>query len=202
MNTDPTSTDPTLVDQKSRLRRLALARRANLSDQERVVSSQRIAQAVSSLFSSEFAHSPKTIVAGYWPIRGEVDPRFAMLALEQAGFSLALPAIAGESLRFHRYLTGDTLVAGRFNTYEPAEDSPVVIPAFVLVPLVAFDGQCQRLGYGAGFYDRMLAGFGATRPVTVGLAYECQLVSEVPVDDHDQPLDLVLTESDQRRRTV
>jgi 5-formyltetrahydrofolate cyclo-ligase len=126
--------------------------------------------------------------------------RSDMQALEQAGFSLALPVIAGESLLFRRYRTGDSLVAGRFNTFEPAPDCETVTPACVLVPLVAFDGQCQRLGYGAGFYDRMLAGFGAARPLTLGLAYECQYLAELPVDGHDQPLDLVLTESDLRRR--
>lgn len=189
-----------IADQKSRLRQLALARRSNLPDAVRLNASRQIGQTVANMFSTEFADRPRTIVAGYWPIRDEVDPRFAMQALEQAGFSLALPAITGDRLRFHRYRTGEPLVAGRFKTLEPAPDCPVVTPAFVLVPLVAFDGQCQRLGYGAGFYDRTLAGMNSARPVTVGLAYECQLIHELPIDDHDQPLDLVLTESDLRRR--
>lgn len=193
---------PSISDQKSRLRHLALERRASLPDPERLEASRRIGGTVAHLFSTEFANHPQAIVAGYWPIRDEIDPRPAMTALEQAGYSLALPVIAGDSLHFHRYRTGDTLVKGRFNTREPAADSPIVTPAFVLVPLVAFDGQCQRLGYGAGFYDRMLAGFGAARPLTLGLAYECQCLPELPVDGHDQPLDLVVTESDLRRRRI
>jgi len=191
-----------VADQKTEIRRLALARRKQLSDSERNAASQRVAQKVSDLFSSELAPLPHAIVAGYWPIRDELDPRLAMQALEQAGFLLALPVIAGESLQFRRYRKGDSLVAGRFNTFEPAPDCETVTPACVLVPLVAFDGQCQRLGYGAGFYDRMLAGFGAAPPLTLGLAYECQYLAELPVDGHDQPLDLVLTESDLRRRRV
>ena len=201
-----------IADQKSRVRREALARRAALSETERAQASQHIGERIARLFSTEFANHPQAIVAGYWPIRDEVDPRFAMQALEQAGFSLALPVIAGESLLFRRYRTGDPLVAGRFKTFEPADGCETVTPAFVLVPLVAFDGQCQRLGYGAGFYDRMLAGFDAAnplpphpvpaRPLTIGLAYECQYLAELPVDGHDQPLDLVLTGSDLRRRRV
>jgi 5-formyltetrahydrofolate cyclo-ligase len=191
---------PPVADQKTEIRRLALARRRQLSDSGRIAASQRIGERVLDLISTEYSANPHIIVAGYWPIRDELDPRLAMQALEQAGFSLALPVIAGQSLRFRRYRTGDLLVAGRFNTFEPAPDCETVTPACVLVPLVAFDGQCQRLGYGAGFYDRMLAGFGAARPLTLGLAYECQYLAELPVDGHDQPLDLVLTESDLRRR--
>ena len=85
---------------------------------------------------------------------------------------------------------------------EPFGDAPEIQPAAMIVPLSAFDRRGHRIGYGAGFYDRMLAGFGAAPPLTLGLAYECQYLAELPVDGHDQPLDLVLTESDLRRRRV
>ncbi|NBS01031.1 MAG: hypothetical protein EBS72_02545 [Rhizobiales bacterium] len=132
---------PPVADQKTEIRRLALARRRQLPDSGRIAASQRIGERVLDLISTEYAANPHIIVAGYWPIRDELDPRLAMQALEQAGFSLALPVIAGQSLRFRRYRTGDLLVAGRFNTFEPAPDCETVTPACVLVPLVAFDGQ-------------------------------------------------------------
>jgi 5-formyltetrahydrofolate cyclo-ligase len=138
------------------------------------------------------------VVSGFWSIRSEIDVRPLMLALAGAtGAQLAMPVVAGrgQALVFRRWEAEVPMVAGPFGTAHPAEDEPVLVPDLVLVPLLAFDRRRHRLGYGAGFYDRTLAGLRAAGPVTaVGIAYGAQEVAAVPIGDHDERLDLVLTE--------
>jgi 5-formyltetrahydrofolate cyclo-ligase len=88
------------------------------------------------------------------------------------------------------------LEQGPFGTLHPPARSPVVCPRVLLVPLIAFDLEGGRLGYGAGYYDRTIAGLRAHGQVTaIGLAYDVQRVDAVPADKHDQPLDAVITPS-------
>lgn len=138
------------------------------------------------------------VVSGFWSIRSEIDVRPLMQALAAAtGADLTMPVVVarGQPLLFRRWQVGMALVAGPFGTVHPAESEPALVPDLVLVPLLAFDRRRHRLGYGAGFYDRTLAGLRAAGPVTaVGIAYAAQEVGAVPVGDHDEMLDLVLTE--------
>lgn len=138
------------------------------------------------------------VISGFWSIRSEIDVRPLMLALAtRTGAALAMPVVLGRGQRlvFRRWRPGMVLVEGPFGTAHPAESEPALEPDLVLVPLLAFDRQRRRLGYGAGFYDRTLADLRANGPVTaVGIAYAGQEVAEVPVGDHDERLDLVLTE--------
>ena len=138
------------------------------------------------------------VVSGFWSIRSEIDVRPLMLALASAtGALLAMPVVAGrgQALAFRRWEAGVPMIEGPFGTAHPAESEPVLVPDLLLVPLLAFDRQRHRLGYGAGFYDRTLAGLRAAGPVTaVGIAYAAQEVAMVPAGDHDERLDLVLTE--------
>ena len=138
------------------------------------------------------------VISGFWSIRSEIDVRPLMLALATTtGAALVLPVVVGRGQRllFRRWQPGMPLVEGPFGTAHPAESEPALAPDLLLVPLLAFDRHRHRLGYGAGFYDRTLAGLRANGPVTaVGIAYADQEVAEVPVGDHDERLDLVLTE--------
>jgi 5-formyltetrahydrofolate cyclo-ligase len=138
------------------------------------------------------------VVAGFQPIRSEIDVRPLMLALAAAtGADLAMPVVIarGQALLFRRWQADTALTDGPFGTAHPADSEPVLAPDLVLVPLLAFDRRRHRLGYGAGFYDRTLAGLRAAGTITaVGIAYGTQEVDQVPVGDHDQVLDLVLTE--------
>jgi 5-formyltetrahydrofolate cyclo-ligase len=111
---------------------------------------------------------------------------------------LALPAIAGKGkpLLFRAWTPGDLMDKGVWGIAEPKADKPAVEPDVVLVPLLAFDRQGWRLGYGGGFYDRTLQELRARKPIAaVGLAYEGQEVEAVPRLDYDQQLDWVLTPS-------
>jgi len=136
-------------------------------------------------------------VSGYWPMRSEMDLRPLLGALANAGRDVALPAVIGlgQPLQFRRWRPGAVLATGRFGTEHPPPEAPVIEPDVLLVPLLAYDDRHYRLGYGAGFYDRTLAGLRARKQILViGVAYSAQRVADVPVDGWDEALDLVLTE--------
>ena len=142
------------------------------------------------------------IVASFLPIQSEIDPRPLAKALVDAGFELALPCIkrAAHPLEFRRYDLGDKLRGGPYNTKEPLKSAGIVDPDIVLLPLLAFDPNGFRLGYGGGFYDRSLAGLRAKKKIfACGLAYSAQEVPRVPTDEYDQKLDGMLTEREFRK---
>ena len=86
---------------------------------------------------------------------------------------------------------------GRMRIPEPPPEAEIVEPDVLFVPLAAFDRRGHRIGYGAGFYDRTLAALRAKKPiVAIGVAYAAQEVLFVPNDDHDEPLDMIVTEKD------
>lgn len=137
------------------------------------------------------------VVAGYWPLDGEMDCVPLMDALAAKGHPLALPVVVetGGALEFRPWALGQTLEDGPHNTRHPAA-APPVIPGVVLVPLLAFDRRGFRLGYGGGYYDRTLAGLrqGGAGPLTVGLAFAAQEIERVPTDPWDVELDKIATE--------
>lgn len=181
------------ADAKMSLRRAMLERRSAAH----LTHGPAAAQALSAVLIAELDPKGKKI-AGYWPLGDEIDCRPALEALSHAGALVALPVVAGQGqvLIFRAWRPGDALERGPFGTMHPAARSPVVHPQILLVPLIAFDLEGGRLGYGAGYYDRTIAGFRAQGQVTsIGLAYDVQRVDAVPVDAHDQPLDAVVTNS-------
>jgi len=136
-----------------------------------------------------------TTIGAYWPIGDELDPRFLMLKLEQSGYKIALPVVTTENtpLTFRLWGQGDPLVAGPFKTRHPSDDAPEVTPDVLLAPLLAFDADCYRLGWGGGYYDRTLAA--NTNIKAFGFAYAAQFMDTVPHDPHDWPLQGVITEA-------
>jgi 5-formyltetrahydrofolate cyclo-ligase len=138
-------------------------------------------------------------VSGYWPMRDELDPRPALLALHGRGHPLCLPVVVGKArpLCFRAWRPGDTLVSGGFGTQVPDAAQPEVAPRVLLVPLLAFDRAGYRLGYGGGFYDRTLAALRAAgEVVAIGVAIAAQEIAAVPHDATDARLDWIVTEAD------
>lgn len=135
-------------------------------------------------------------VAGYLPIRSELDPRPAMLALGGLGFEICVPVVVGPALPLaFRVWTEDAATErGHFGVEVPAGGAPAV-PDVLLVPMLAFDRRGHRLGYGGGFYDRTIAALRAGGPVhVIGLAYAAQEIAAVPDSETDMMLDAVVTE--------
>ncbi len=133
-------------------------------------------------------------LAGYMPIRTEIDPLPVMAAHDGP---VGVPVITGpgQALVFHRWRPGCPMVEGPFGARVPAEPVPIT-PRVLIVPLVGFDARGFRLGYGGGFYDRTLATLRKAGPVTaLGFAYAAQERPALPVDGFDQRLDAVVTEN-------
>lgn len=138
-------------------------------------------------------------VSGYWPMGSELDVRPLMLKLHERGQRLCLPVVvrAGARLVFRLWQPGDELEPAGFGTQVPPESQPDVIPNVLLVPLLAFDREGYRLGYGGGFYDRTLAHWREKRSIlAVGVAYAGQEMPAVPRGKYDQALDLIVTEEE------
>lgn len=181
------------ADAKSTLRRAILERRraAHRTDADDA------AKVISARIHDDIEFQGKTI-AGYWPLGDELDCRPALESLSGTGAQVALPVVAGQGqvLIFRRWKPGDALDQGPFGTMHPCTRAPVVCPHILLIPLIAFDLEGNRLGYGAGYYDRTVSALRANGGImAIGVAYDCQRVDAVPVDSHDQPLDGVITPS-------
>jgi 5-formyltetrahydrofolate cyclo-ligase len=179
---------------KNELRAVALARRDALSVQERDDAARAIVTRTPSL---EITSS--MVVAGYAPIRSEIDPVQLMQRFAAWGAALAMPAISARDavLAFRAWKPGDALVRGAFGISELPATAAEVVPDIVLVPLVAFDRAGHRIGYGAGYYDRTLASLRRQKTViAIGLAFAVQEIPQVPALSHDARLDYVLTETD------
>ena len=184
----------TLCTPKAELRCAALARRAALSGDERDAAAQSIA---SRLFP--VAVTADSIVAGYSPIRSELDPVLLMRCLvETHAARLVLPVVVArdQPLLFRQWSPEDALVAGSMGILEPPPGAPELLPDVLLVPLAAFDRAGHRIGYGAGHYDRTFARLRAIKSfVAIGLAFDVQEIEAVPAGPHDVALDYVLTET-------
>lgn len=138
-------------------------------------------------------HVQGAVIAGYLPIRSEVDPRRTMAALAHDN-RLCVPVVTGKGapLRFREWWPGCPTAPGAFGVEEPVEGGWRV-PDVLIVPMVGFDAQGGRLGYGGGFYDRTLVGLRGAR--AVGVAVDGQRVEAVPRADTDVLLTEIVTES-------
>jgi 5-formyltetrahydrofolate cyclo-ligase len=135
-------------------------------------------------------------LAGYMPIRSEINPLPAMAEAAAHG-PVGVPVIeaAATPLRFARWEPEMAMVSGPFGARIP-ENPEFFEPEILIVPLVAFDARGGRLGYGGGFYDRTLEQLRKARAtLAIGFAYAAQEASDLPLEPTDQPLDLIVTET-------
>jgi 5,10-methenyltetrahydrofolate synthetase len=133
------------------------------------------------------------IVGAYWPIRAEPDLRPWLRARAEEGLTIALPvALAlGAPLSFRQWHPGARMARGLWQIPYP-DGTPEVSPDIVLAPLVGFDAQGYRLGYGGGFFDRTLAA-ASPRPQAIGLGYPGAAIDTIFPQPHDIPMDRILT---------
>ena len=135
-------------------------------------------------------------LAGYMPIRTEIDPLPAMAEASAHG-PVGVPVIqgAGQPLLFSRWSPDAPLKDGPFGARVPEIDD-FFEPEILIVPLVAFSRDGGRLGYGGGFYDRTLELLRAKRPtLAIGYAYAAQEAESLPLEPTDQQLDMIVTEA-------
>ncbi|MCV6585618.1 MAG: 5-formyltetrahydrofolate cyclo-ligase [Marinibacterium sp.] len=176
-----------LEDRKTAARKAAFARRKAAHAEQ--------APGAAGHLSQVLAGYRGVPLAGYMPIRTEIDPLPAMAEAAAHG-PVGVPVItgAGQPLRFSRWEPECDLVDGPFGARVPAA-ADYFEPEIVIVPLVAWDGQGGRLGYGGGFYDRTLEQLRARRAtLAIGFAFEAQEAETLPLEPTDQPLDLLVTD--------
>ena len=198
----PVSSQDQDLDQiKASLRKAQAKIRAEQSSIA-VETAQAIAAEADAIITS-FGLDGDDIIAGYWPIKTEIDPRPLMAVMAGKGLSTALPATPKPEmpLIFHHWQDGDAMIDGLYGTSEPHPDAPICAPSVLLVPLLAFDDAGYRLGYGGGFYDRSLAELRQKhdRVLAIGIAYDAQRVDRVPIGPYDAQLDGILTQTGLKR---
>lgn len=181
---------------KIALRERILAERRALPEAERTRRSRRIAERLVELEVWERARLVHLYVGA---LDGEVETRDVAREAWRSGKRVACPVVEWEPPRLahHEIRSLEELVVDRRGLWQPDPDTaPAVDPAdvdLVVAPGLAFDRRGNRIGFGAGFYDRFLAAVDAT---VVALAYSLQLVDAVPHGRHDVPVDWIVTEDD------
>lgn len=135
-------------------------------------------------------------LAGFLPIRSEIDPVPVMAEMARHGaVGVPITPAKGNPLTFRAWTPDAKMVDGPYGTSWPERGADVV-PEVLIVPLVAFDRAGNRLGYGGGFYDRTLEGLRARGPVVaIGFAFSAQEQEALPLEPTDQPLDAIVTEA-------
>ncbi|TLM78091.1 MAG: 5-formyltetrahydrofolate cyclo-ligase [Actinobacteria bacterium] len=135
------------------------------------------------------------LVLGYAAVGTELDPAAALDHLHALGVRIAYPRVEGTTALSLHVCAREALQAGAYGIPEPPVGAPAVAPHELdaaVVPGVAFDSACARLGHGAGYYDRLLPELRADAPL-IGLAFDEQVVGRLPDETHDVPMDVVVT---------
>ena len=180
------------MDSKAGIRAAMLARRDALAAERRIEMSLAMSEAAEAV-----AFEPGAVIAGYLPIRSEPDLRPMMARFAERGARLCLPVVLdSQTIVFREFVRGAELVGTGFGTSGPGPDAAVLDPDILMMPLSAFDASGNRLGYGAGHYDRAIARLRdkGLSPLLIGAAFSLQEAASLPVEAHDAPLDMILTE--------
>lgn len=171
---------------KSALRREMLQKRLGLDKEFIRSASAKICETFEQIFAGF------NVYLLYLPIKNEVDTAMMAERLYKRGKSVYLPCVDGENLIFKGFEGHSLVKTGAFGVCESA-GSILDIPAdVVVVPAVAYDEKCSRLGYGKGFYDRFLPS--AEKSIKVGFAFDFQVTDRIDTEEFDEPVDFIITE--------
>ena len=182
-----------LLQQKQKLRDEMRAKRLVLG-----TTSDASFTALRDNFISAISLDKNQIISSYCAFRNEMGPALLVEYLRAAGHRIALPVTGdkGTALTFRLHTADEPLIPNKMGILEPPASAPVVEPDVLLVPLLAFDAERNRLGYGGGFYDRTIAGLRLQKKIlAVGIGYSWQQVEKIPVWENDARLDKIVTEA-------
>ncbi|WP_164821302.1 5-formyltetrahydrofolate cyclo-ligase [Paenibacillus koleovorans] len=199
-----------MQDHKKQLRRRLEAERTALAPEQRAAKSEAICRmaidrVLEPLLLRRVSAGESPVLFAYVPLQAEVDVGPILRWGWDKGVPVAVPKViaAGKQLQLHLILGYDDLEPGAYGILEPGLHAPVLVDLtrleVMLVPGLAFDASMGRMGYGGGFYDRFIERCrterGGDEPFKLALAYDLQVVPEVPMDAHDMRVDAVVTES-------
>lgn len=185
-----------MSEQKSKnsLRKTCLEKRKTLSPKKHNLLSREIVKN----FYSNISIKKNAIIATYMPFGREVDVKLLTEIYEEDGHKICLPTIENkkEPMCFREFKTGIPLTKNEeYQFLEPQKNLPELFPDVIITPLVGFDAAGNRLGQGAGFYDKTLNYLSDFHEfITVGVAFACQQVAYIKPEPHDYKLDAIVTE--------
>ena len=140
----------------------------------------------------------------YSPINNEISPLEFINYLKKRNVILSLPVIdmKNKFMNFKRWKPDDQLIQGPLGTLEPLKNQTFILPQLLVVPMLSFDRELYRLGYGGGYYDKsinFLKNYFKKQKkkfITIGLAYSIQEEKKIPRENHDMKLDYIITENE------
>lgn len=178
--------------ERARLR----SERLSLSLEARHAISNALNTHLRKLLDERFDGANGQVFSAYWPIKGEPNLHSLMADLDALGVRVALPVVETKAapLVFRRWTRGMPMARGNWNIPVPPPDAEALIPDIMLAPLVGWDAEGYRLGYGGGYFDRTLASLDP-RPFTIGIGFQSARIPTIFPQPHDIALDLVLTEA-------
>ena len=137
----------------------------------------------------------KSIIGGYFPINFEVDDLDILKEFNKKKYQTCLPVIKKNyKMDFYKWNINDPLNINKYGIPEPIPTN-IIYPDVILIPMVAFDKNLNRLGYGGGYYDRLIDKLSKKKKILkIGLALTVQKIKNIPVTKHDKKLDYIITE--------
>jgi len=182
------------METKDALREKMKARRANVSEHDY----EAVEHLIARRFPQVVKLPPKCAIALYWPIQNEVNTKALAFSLHQMGHLVIMPVaeVPDGPLLFRQWTPLVTMIDDKFGTKVPPPNQPTYSPGLIIAPLLAFDQSGNRLGFGGGYYDRTITDLRAKgRNIGyMGLGYSFQGVDELPIGEHDQKLDAIMSE--------
>tara|TARA_B100002019_G_scaffold269597_1_gene262517 strand:+ start:786 stop:1325 length:540 start_codon:yes stop_codon:yes gene_type:complete len=136
------------------------------------------------------------VIGGYMPINFEFDCSKLLKFLETKNYTICLPVIKNNyKMNFYKYSFKDPLKVNKLGIPEPISSANKVVPDLIFVPLVGYDNNLNRLGYGGGFYDRYFEKNSRKRKIIkIGLAFSFQKIKKLPVNKFDKKINRIITE--------
>jgi len=190
------NSDESKAAQKKALRKALLEQRLNLPDR---LQRAELLQRVMRIW---LVGRPDAVIGAYWPIKGEFDPLPALHRWKEDGElidqpqprRIGLPVVNREhkTMTFHAWYPGCPMEEDAYGIPKP-KDTELIMPTLLFVPCVGYSAGGYRLGYGGGFYDRMLGSLNP-KPFTVGLGFGTDFVDDFEPEPHDIPLDAILND--------
>ncbi len=169
--------------------------RAKVGERKRKISARSVAEK----FLANLPITKSDKIAGYFPVNNELDIMLLLEILSDQKNIIALPCVNEDTkhLTFREYKIGDQLYKNKFGILEPGKYSHIIMPDIVIVPLVAFDEDCYRIGYGGGYYDKTISILHENiEIISIGVGYDFQKIKKLPRESHDIPLDCIITEKE------
>ena len=137
----------------------------------------------------------KKNIGGYFPVNNEIDDLEILKKFEKRNYRICLPVVKKNfDMDFYNFSFNEPLIVNKYGIPEPKKTN-IVYPDIILIPIVGFDKNLNRLGYGGGYYDRIIEKLMKKKKILkIGLAYSRQQISNLPVSKYDKKMDYIVTE--------